>query len=420
MNALKILTLQQLKGVGRKTIKRLIEAAGGTDFADSEIDSASLLHDELVRVEEQVSRFKAPDIETLQSAFGESSRAIEDARNKNIQVVGLCDEGYPEMLRQIPDPPVLLFARGDLSAINRKEAVAIIGTRKPTEYGTKAARRLGVILAEREIAVVSGLAYGCDIAAHRGCIEKTGIGIAVLAHGLDMIYPAAHATEAEQLVESGGVLVTEYPPEFKPNRRSFVERDRLQSGLSRGVFVVETGEKGGTMHTVGFAKKQGRKVACISYHPERYRSYDSIQGNLRLLKSGAASPVGSPEDIDQFLSDINIGGPVEPTHAGVPQLKKSSLNGRQPTVESQVAELEAMHSLSEPQSRMVKKLLTQGSIQRSSLTYHTGRTADALKRRKVVDEKDGVITLLKEPLDYAGKDSTENGRATEARQLELL
>lgn len=411
MEAIHILTLQQIKGVGRKTIQRLLDAI------DSEVDSTESLHDQLAHVEDKVSRFRAPDLNSLRSAFQQSIRIIEEARNKNIHVLSYRDKAFPPRLRKIPDPPVLVFVQGDLSSVRREEAVAVIGTRNPTDLGAKVAERLGRILAEREIAVVSGLAYGCDIAAHKGCIKETGIGIAVLAHGLDTMYPAAHRGEAEQLIEHGGALITEYPPGFKPNKRSFVERDRLQSGLSRGVIVIETGVKGGTMHTVGFAEKQGRKVACFSNNDRNYHNHTSVRGNRRLLESGRALPIGSPEDIDRFLSAIEISGQV------VSNQEEHYSFGKQrpePSSTSKLDTLSSKHSLSDAQTRMVKKLITDGPIQHNSLTGHEPRTANALKRKGVVDEEDGVITLSQNVPDNDENLNMQNARMNKNGQLLLI
>ena len=139
--------------------------------------------------------------------------------------------------------------------------------------------------------------------AHEGCLEAQGIGVAVLAHGLDMVYPAANRGLAERLLDRGGCLASEYPVGTTPVRSAFAERDRIQSGLSDGVLVIETDVRGGTMHTVRFARDQGRALACIE-HPQRYRSEDETRGNRKLIEEGSARPIPDGDSLTDFLNGL--------------------------------------------------------------------------------------------------------------------
>ncbi|MBN2586478.1 MAG: DNA-processing protein DprA, partial [Candidatus Fermentibacteraceae bacterium] len=151
-------------------------------------------------------------------------------------------EDYPDILRDIPDPPAVLFYRGCLQGFLAMPAVAVIGSRRCTRYGRNVARTLAGDFVRSGVAVVSGLARGIDGEAHRGTLEAGGVTMAVLGNGLDICYPPEHENLAERIAEKG-VLVSEYPPGTEPARYRFPERNRLISGFSRGVVVVEAGRR---------------------------------------------------------------------------------------------------------------------------------------------------------------------------------
>ena len=172
---------------------------------------------------------------------------------RSIQIVTYLDANYPKRLKNIIDQPTVLYYKGNIECLNKKDTVAIIGTREPTEYGVKIARNLGSSFGKRDYVVVSGLALGCDMYGHEGCLDENGTTVAVMPCGLDTVYPAKNKPLAEKILDKGGCLISEYPIKTRVFKNFFVERDRLQSGLSDGVFVIETGEKGGKLHTVGYA-----------------------------------------------------------------------------------------------------------------------------------------------------------------------
>ena len=183
-------------------------------------------------------------------------------------------------------------------------SLAVVGTREPTKQGEEAAHRTARAAAEAGFAVVSGLARGCDTRAHEGCLGAGGVGVAVLAHGLDMVYPAENRDLAERLIKQGGCLVSEYPVGAKPAGPAFVERDRIQSGLSEAVLVIETGTRGGTMHTVKFARRQKRQIACIDYAEGRFFSGTNAEGNRRLLEDETVRPIRDGRTFTRFLNDL--------------------------------------------------------------------------------------------------------------------
>ena len=138
-----------------------------------------------------------------------------------------------------------------------------------------------------------------------GCLSKDGTGVAVLAHGLDRVYPARNRDLADRLLESGGCWASEYPVGIQPARAAFVDRDRIQSGLADGVLVVETDLNGGTMHTVRYCQQQRRRLACID-HPERWRHHPPARGNRRLLEMVDAVPIADAEDLARFFGALAL------------------------------------------------------------------------------------------------------------------
>lgn len=184
--------------------------------------------------------------------------------------------------------PLILNYRGDLSSINNKKSIAIIGTRKPSVEGEEAGIYYGKYFAEKGYNIVSGLALGCDTIAHKATLNvHNGTTTAILAHGLHMISPKAHEKIAEEIVEKGGVLLSEYfygTPAFKTY---FVERDRLQAGLAIATIVIQTGIGGGTMHAAQATIDNNKILSAVSYRELQVRELENVRGNDYLIKRGA-------------------------------------------------------------------------------------------------------------------------------------
>ncbi|MDR1930697.1 MAG: DNA-processing protein DprA [Treponema sp.] len=167
--------------------------------------------------------------------------------------------GYPPLLGELYDPPRILYYRGVLPD-PEKPAVAVVGTRHPSAAASREAFKLGRELAERGIAVISGLALGIDAMAHRGCLEGGGKTAAVLGSGLDQVYPVSNRMLARRILESGGALISEYPWGTKPRKWNFPQRNRIISGLARGTVIVEAPAASGALYTAQFALEQGRDL----------------------------------------------------------------------------------------------------------------------------------------------------------------
>lgn len=212
--------------------------------------------------------------------------------------------GYPELLESIERPPQRLWVRGKIPSL---PGVGIVGTRRATRYGLGLAREMGAAVAGAGWTVVSGLARGIDGAAHRGCLDVSGAGVAVLGSGVDVWYPPEHRQLGEALVDGDGAVLSEYEPGSRPEPWHFPERNRIISGLSAVVVVVEAAEKGGALITARLAAEQGREVFAV---PGDVSRRTSVGTNL-LIRDGAL-PVLGPGDLLEALSLVMGPPPREP------------------------------------------------------------------------------------------------------------
>lgn len=184
------------------------------------------------------------------------------ANKPNHHLICLCDDAYPAMLREIPDPPLVLYVWGNEKALF-KQQLAMVGSRYPTPTGLKTAEQFAYDLVGQGLAITSGLARGIDGASHRGALRATGTTIAVLGTGLQQIYPRSHQGLAEDIVMQGGAIISEFPLSTPPRAIHFPRRNRIIAGLSKGVLVVEAARKSGSLITVRHALEQGREVFAI-------------------------------------------------------------------------------------------------------------------------------------------------------------
>lgn len=240
---------------------------------------------------------REPDIEATWRARGGTENELEgeaqSLANQSISLVARDDPAYPVLLKEIHEPPLLLYVRGSLLHESRLP-IAIVGTRKPTDYGARVARTFAGELCNSGCAIISGCAYGIDEAAHRAVVEEKGIGIAVIGSGLDeqSFYPRSNWQLAQSLATLGGAVISEYPPGTEARQHHFPERNRIIVGLSKGILFVEAMEKSGTQITARLAAEENRDVFAI---PGSIYSAASLGPN-RLIKEGA-TPALSPADI---------------------------------------------------------------------------------------------------------------------------
>ena len=218
-----------------------------------------------------------------------------------------CDPDYPNVLRSIPDPPVMLFARGRIEALT-PPGVAIIGSRLPTRYGGEVARVMGETAAQAGIPVISGMARGLDAAAQTAALDAGGLSIGVLGTGADVIYPRENQPLFDRMAVDG-LLLTEHPPGEPATRGAFPRRNRLISGLARVLVVVEAAEGSGTLVTVSCALEQGREVLVV---PGPITSPTS-KGTNRLLRDGATPLLGPDDLLAAFGLASGVPAPPRPT-----------------------------------------------------------------------------------------------------------
>ncbi|MBR8827385.1 MAG: DNA-processing protein DprA [Gomphosphaeria aponina SAG 52.96 = DSM 107014] len=237
--------LAEIEGIGEKMVKRIMEVR-------SQIDPEKLL---------------------------------EEHQQKNPHFWTPVDPEYPQLLREIPNPPAILYYQGQVKLEENQgitPMIAIVGTREHTEHGKRWTRKISVALAQHNFTVVSGMAAGIDGIAHRSCLDAGGRTIAVVGTGLDVVYPREHAKLYEQIQEQG-LILSEYPAGTQPHRHNFPQRNRIIAALSQGILVMEAPEKSGALITARYGKEFSREVYSLPNSPDNLKS----RGCLRLLHDGA-------------------------------------------------------------------------------------------------------------------------------------
>lgn len=276
------LWLANLKGIGPRDTEKLL----------SHFKSAAAL---LAASEQELRGLEDVSLTAIRilrnKNVEEACRIEERCWEKNIRILCISDPDYPDLLRQIPTPPLVLYLRGRCSLPDDGLSIGIVGTRRASEYGRETAERLGRELALAGCPVVTGMAEGIDSAAARGALMAHGSVIGVLGCGVDVVYPAWNRKLFEQVAESG-VLVSEFPPGFHPTKWSFPKRNRIISGLSQGIAVVQASVKSGSLITAEFAQEQGRDVFVIP----GLAGDESFAGSHALIQDGAQL-INRTEDI---------------------------------------------------------------------------------------------------------------------------
>jgi len=229
--------------------------------------------------------------DVLQAAESELERLVK----KNISMMFFLDESYPSRLKGLPHSPILLYTSGDYDP-NTGKTIAIVGTRSPTHYGRTACARIVEQLKPHQPLIISGLAYGIDICAHRAALHNNLKTLAVMGNGFGHIYPAHHRKTAAAMLENGG-LMTEFSYNTMPDRENFPARNRIVAGLADIVVVIESGESGGSMITAEFANGYNREVAAV---PGRFID-DRSSGCNKLIRQHKAHLIESGEDIVNLM-----------------------------------------------------------------------------------------------------------------------
>jgi DNA processing protein len=278
--------LHLIPGLGNIVFKNLIEKFESPEGV-FQAGTSDLIRVDGVRKEIALKIFK-------KAYTADPLDVLKQLDQQNARILLYSDPDYPSMLKQIHDPPMVLYVKGE--AFTRPlNHVAIVGSRNATPYGLKAAEKIGQGLGRRGISVVSGMARGIDSAAHRGCLRGRGLTVAVLGTGIDVIYPKSNRELFDQIARQGAVI-TEFPLGTPPEPKNFPIRNRIISGLSKGVVVVEATKKSGSLITASFALEQGREVFAV---PGSINSFKST-GCHFLIKQGAALVENSDDILDHL------------------------------------------------------------------------------------------------------------------------
>jgi DNA processing protein len=285
------LALTRIEGLGIRGCHKLIEHFGSPQAAYM----ASLTELESCGVPARVAQAIF-----AQAALKDAENEVLEASKADCELIAYDSEEYPPLLKQIPDSPLLLYVRGDLKVLSHY-AVAVVGSRQPSAYGSSVAHRLAHDLAQRQLVVVSGLARGVDSAAHRGALEAKGKTVAVLGSGIDVIYPRENKKLAEEIARSGAVI-SEFPLGTGPTPENFPIRNRIISGLSLGVVIVEAAEYSGSLITARLALEQNREVFAV---PGNITSAQSFGPN-HLIKQGAKLVDQWMDVIEEFPSEVRM------------------------------------------------------------------------------------------------------------------
>lgn len=218
-------------------------------------------------------------------------------KNNNIKTINSAEHHYPAYLREIASSPPVLYYRGSLD-YRPEKALAIVGPRKLSPYALSVTKQIAKQLTKNGLAIISGLAYGVDRAAHEACLEAGGKTIAVLGSGLDResLYPRNHYLLVQKIIEKGGAAISEFEPGTKPRKEFFPRRNRIISGLSRGVLVIEAGEKSGALITARFATDQNRDVFAI---PGNITNQSSV-GTNKLIQQGAKLVLEAKDILEEW------------------------------------------------------------------------------------------------------------------------
>ena len=330
------ISLNMTPGVGPRAATKLLERFGSAD---------AVFHAR--RTELESLRIKPETIESIISREMHDKAETELERLKQLggDVLILDDGSYPAMLREIADPPITLYVRGDWQACLDQPCVAVIGSRMCSTYGENASEMLARDLASRGICIVSGLARGIDTADHRGAIRGGGRTIAVLGTGIDNVYPKENARLVAEILESGGAVVSQFPLGTPPLKDNFPYRNRIISGLSLGVLIVEASERSGSLITARLAMEQNREVMAV---PGNITSRNSFGTNY-LIKSGAKLVQQWQDVVAELPSEISaaiLPPKVEKTDGekkSQPELEPAGMNENERKVWSLLSADEPVH-----------------------------------------------------------------------------
>ena len=278
--------LNMVPQMGPVRLRRLLDAFGSAE-------NILLARADRLAAVDGVTRPLAENIARWRD-FADPTAELKKAADLGARIITTDDEEYPAALREIHDPPIVLYVRGQITARDHN-AVAVVGSRKASHYATECAKKLSFQMAYAGLTVVSGLARGIDTAAHQGALAAKGRTIAVIGAGLAHLYPPENAQLAERIAENGAVI-SEFPIDTKPDRQTFPIRNRIVTGMSFGVLVVEAGANSGALISANMAAEQGRTLYAV---PGRIDSPAAL-GSNRLIQQGAKLVIAAEDILDDL------------------------------------------------------------------------------------------------------------------------
>jgi len=354
------LRMHEIQGLGRQTTYQLLKAFGSAEaiFAASHANLRKVVSDDIA------NQIKA---ETVSDQI---KITLEWLAEPNNHLITLADKDYPRLLLETPDPPPILFAKGQLSCL-QQPSIAIVGSRNPTAQGEKNAHDFAMLLAEFGFTIVSGLAIGIDAAAHRGALASNGKTIAVVGTGLDIVYPAKHRELAHEIIKQG-LLISEFSLGTPSLPQNFVQRNRVISGLSMGCLVVEASLQSGSLITAKFATEQDRDVFAI---PGSIHSPQS-KGCHQLIKQGAKLVDAVQDIVHELKSEHFV------SLAAMP-LKKNFIPAKNTSPE------EIPHA-----DKALLDLMSFEPVTVEYLLQHSGLTSDTLSSILISLELDNKIASM--------------------------
>lgn len=295
-----LIALTRIPGVGDVIAKKLIAYCGSPEAVFKQSRTALEKIPNIGKtLSEAIHRSDA-----LKQAEGE----VEFAQKHGVSVIPYFDRTYPERLKHCIDSPLLIYFKGNTD-LNTARMVSIVGTRNATRQGKELTDSIAEALVSANVTIVSGLAFGIDIAAHKATLKASGSTIGVLAHGLDRIYPPEHATVAKEML-ANGALISEFPTGTKPDRENFPKRNRVVAGMTDATIVVEAGMKGGALITAELANSYNRDVFAV---PGRVTDTYS-QGCNRLIMQNRAALITSADDILMQMNWTDQAKSTKPTN----------------------------------------------------------------------------------------------------------
>jgi DNA processing protein len=337
-----LVVLASVEGLGPVTLGRLLRTVGSAravlELARTRDAIGALLaasHD----VDGLAREMKHKAAGNLVATAARAEAVLARIRRSGVRFVTLDDDAYPRRLRAIEHPPHVLFVRGDVAALSARRAVAVVGTRRPSEAGRRIAARIAGAIARAGASVVSGLAVGVDGAAHAAVVAERGVTVGVLGGGHDRLFPPGHNRLAAAILDTGGAIVSELPPEADPVRGSFPRRNRIISGLAEATVVVEAGARSGALLTANWALEQGREcflvpgsidsptaAGCLAYLREFAGQARIVAGVPQLLED--LGLVELPDPLDGSRLEPNVAAVLAELGDGARLVAAALVRGR--------------------------------------------------------------------------------------------